>query len=487
MIESINYGKLKAIEAIVMCDKQYDVDEYEEKVGLSANAFKSMKNLRLLDITGKFTSCEPTCLPGDLRWLCWRHYPFSSLPVAQMSKLVGLEVVRGAIKQFWKGQKIMPNLKFVKLQQLDRLTTFPDVSRAPNIERLILSGCTNLVEVHESLGSHKRLVKLDMIGCERLKYLPSRIEMESLKVLRLTKCSSLERFPDVSTRMGFPEIRDLITRQQLQIYHSLRQIENKDFPKNLRAFCSLENLDLSGNKFVRLPASISHLFRLRCLKLNECQRLQILHALPSRIQVLEANNCCSLENIEDLSEEYEWLYDISLINCQKLLKEEENERYIDKMLQQSLIKRCAVVNRQLRMAIPGNKIPRWFKEVQTGYKIALMIPPKCNTQIIGFAICGFFPGEWQEKHYHPCITTTFKKDGKSIHQKEVDCTNGSATAENGNTWISYRTFSSFRPFQCEDLSGGTLVISLALKSGAKAVRSAARLMYKEDVERIKKN
>ncbi|KAI3776523.1 hypothetical protein L1987_46309 [Smallanthus sonchifolius] len=93
--------KLKAIEAIVVSDKQYDDDEYEEKVGFSANVFERTKNLRLLDIRGRFTSSEPTFLPEDLRWLCWNQYPFSYLQVEHLSKLIGLEVVRGSIKQFW--------------------------------------------------------------------------------------------------------------------------------------------------------------------------------------------------------------------------------------------------------------------------------------------------------------------------------------------------------------------------------------------------
>ncbi|KAI3725532.1 hypothetical protein L1987_65322 [Smallanthus sonchifolius] len=126
----------------------------------------------------------------------------------QEVRFAGLHVFTTAVglpktplQQFLMWWDDYAKLEVHKTQQLDCLTAFPDVSGAPNMERLILSGCTNLVEVHESLGSHKRLVKLDMVGCERLKYLPSRIEMESLKVLRLTKCSSLERFPDVSTRM----------------------------------------------------------------------------------------------------------------------------------------------------------------------------------------------------------------------------------------------------------------------------------------------
>ncbi|KAI3725527.1 hypothetical protein L1987_65317 [Smallanthus sonchifolius] len=260
-------------------------------------------------------------------------------------------------------------------------------------------------------------------------------------------------------------------------------MESEDFP-NLHAFSSLENLDLTGNNIlIRLPESISHLSLLKSLKVNECHQLQTLRALPSIIQVLEANSCSSLEEIEDLSKYDQWYY-ISFINCQKLLKDEDNQRYFDKMLHQSFLKRCAAVDRPLTIAIPGKKIPSCFKEEQVGYKITLMIPPKCNTRIIGLAICGVFHGEWRGTHdYRPYVSFTFKKDGMSLTQKEIDCVNASAAAaaENGNTWISYKPFSSFRR---KDWSGGSLLISVSVAGGAKAVRCATCLVYKEDVESI---
>ncbi|KAJ0781660.1 putative TIR domain, AAA+ ATPase domain, P-loop containing nucleoside triphosphate hydrolase [Helianthus annuus] len=548
-----NNQKLEEIEAIVVPDKQYDVDEYEEKVGFRADVFERMKNLRLLDIRGRFTSCEPTIFPNNLRWLCWRECPFTSLSMAHMSKLVGLQVVGGSVKQFWNGQKIMPNLKHLKLQQLDCLTTLPDVSVAPNIEKLFVYSCTNLVEVHESLGSHKRLVKLRIIRCKRLKRLPSRLEMESLRSLKLDRCSSLERFPGVSPCMiklsiiqldyccsiealpssvvylsslrrlsfrrykshrnnnileehGFEEnlvednTKALESHPKLLNSHTLinscllsslnlrcRPMESEVFLKNLHEFSCLETLDLSGNNnLIRIPASISHLSRLRKLNVNECHQLQILHSLPSSIQELEANNCCSLQKIDDLLQEYDSWYHISFINCQKLVEDDDSKRYLDKMLQQSFLKRCAVIDRELSIAIPGNKIPSWFKEAQPGYLIALVLPPKCETQINGIAICGVFPGEWQGTPYRPGIW--FKKDGMSISisWKEDESINNNASAaaaqgeEDGNTWIWYRPCTSFG---AQDWSaGGTLFISISQVYGAKAVRCAARLIYKEDVE-----
>lgn len=85
------------------------IKEFEEQ-GFSADVFESMKNLRLLNVYSFFTCDEPTVLPDELRWLCWNFYPFSSLPVADMRKLVGLEMEYcSEIEHLWEGHKVMNN------------------------------------------------------------------------------------------------------------------------------------------------------------------------------------------------------------------------------------------------------------------------------------------------------------------------------------------------------------------------------------------
>ncbi|KAL7612621.1 hypothetical protein Lser_V15G05188 [Lactuca serriola] len=590
---------LEAIEAI-MSDSEYHIDDYDAKLGLSADVFESMKKLRLLDIDGNFTSTQPTYLPDELRWLCWNEYPFLFLPITDMCKLVGLEMAEGNIKHLWEGRKILPNLKFIHLESLCSLTSFPDVSGAPNIERLILSDCRSLLEVHESLGSHQRLVYLDKIGCRQLKHLPSRIKMESLKTLILSGCKRLERFQNVSPCMvklshinlyscsgikelpssirylsslsflnltncwnlrnipnsicelkyvkclhlhncvklkklpkklgsmkileelwlGFSDdvesmkklkelriqsIYDIGAPQKSIGFHSLtslsslrtlnlswRQIEEGSFPKNLDSFSSLEELYLSGNsKIVQLPASIFHLSHLKRLELNKCSQLQSLCVLPSSIQELKANDCISLKKIGNLSKESEWLYKIWLINCHKLLEDEENHRYLDEMLQKSFVEKCAAVNHRLNITIPGSKIPSWFKEEKHGCRIALKLPHKWHTQIMGFVVCGVFHGEWQSGANFPRIIFRILSDGKVIPTSEVDCMNNATeTDENGNAWISYIPLGFFKQMyldlQSEDWCHieGYLDMTVMLTNGKHSVRCGAHVIYKEDVQQI---
>lgn len=145
------------------------------------------------------------------------------------------------------------------------------------------------------------------------------------------------------------------------------------------------------------------------------------------------------------------------------------------------VQRCGVIDREIRIGIPGNKIPSWFKEEEAGYKMTLKIPSKCNTKIIGIMICGVFRGEWQGPHYGPNITVGFKRDGESVSRKlEVGCSNAFDGENNGNVWFSYKPLGFFYGVQREDWSG--LKISICGSRGEKGVRCATRLIYKQDME-----
>ncbi|KAD7477510.1 hypothetical protein E3N88_00646 [Mikania micrantha] len=572
----VKKGAQELIEAIVV-PKEYNQDQIK---GFRSNVFKQMNNLRLLDVNDKFTADEPSFLPKNLRWITWNHYPFSSLPIPHKSKLVGLEMEYTKVQHLWKGTKIMPNLKFIHLKNLDCLTRFPDVSEAPNIESLILSQCDNLVEVHESVGFLKRLVRLGMNHCKKLNRLPYRIETESLDTLQLINCSSLETIPEFSpcvvklssldiyycskieklpssirylSNLSFlnlgnctsleiipssicelkclksiclfscsklqnwpDQFSSMINLQELKLGHSkcfnfldltslcsLRKLDlswneigEENFPRNLDECISLEELRLSSNsKLVCLPASISYLSHLKQLELENCPRIRSLHSLPPGIQVLSAANCTSLEKIEDLSKEYECLYNIRLFGCDKLLEDEQNHSYLDNMLKQSFMKKWAAVDRCLSIGIPGRKIPSWFKQQRNGHQISLKLQPKWQTKILGFAVCGvfkefsrFFPLNivFQFENYE---MITPKSDADD---QEIDA---SSATENENVWINYIPFTSFEQmhddydFQREDWSHiieGDLVIYFSI-NGQKALRCGAHVVYKEDVESIQQS
>ncbi|KAJ9542575.1 hypothetical protein OSB04_029081 [Centaurea solstitialis] len=512
--------KLEAVEGIA-------ASYWDEKEGFSGDVFKNMENLRLLQLS----DCS--------------------------------------IQHLWNGYKFMPNLKFVHLESLD-LESFPDVSGAPNVERLTLTNC-DLVKLHKSLGTLKKLVYLNVSCCYWLRCLPSLIEMTLLETLDLSYCSRLENFPEVSSgneklsnihingcrslraipssicelknlkslhirdcddlrilptelgNMGKLEVLQLgfrchIFRLQPDSinFHALtklcclrildlsrRPIGEEDFPSNFHEFSSLEELDLSFNwKLVQLPASISHLSSLKLLKLNHCEQLQSIHGLPSRIQVLEAIHCRALEKIEDLTQVYVWLYKIRLRGCDRLLENQETERYLDKMLQQSFLKKCAAVDHLFSICIPRSKIPCWFKEQQDGYRISLKLPPKCDTDIMGFAVCGLLQGSWQDSYTDIQFRVGLDRTAFPESDVEVDYIHMSVADMKESMWIVYIPFSLFQEKMRDEFGGedwscfveGNLMISISKawdgherwvgSRDHKTLRCGAHLVYKDDVNWI---
>ncbi|KVH87726.1 Leucine-rich repeat-containing protein [Cynara cardunculus var. scolymus] len=370
----------------------------------------------------------------------------------------------------------MPYLKFIHLERLDCLESFPDVSGAPNIERLILKLCGNLVEVHESLGSLRKLAYLRISHCWKLEYLPPLIDMPLLETLDLSHCCNLKNFPKVCSGMeklsninlhNCPQLQKLpeelgsmVNLEELRLsfwdhsanqiscfnFHTLpklflrkldlscRQIEDQKFLNNLHAFSSLEELCLSGNsKLLHLPSSISHLSRLKHLELNECQQLRNIQGLPSGIQILKATDCRVLEEIEDLTEEYKQL----------------------------------AVDRRLSIWIPGSKIPSWFEHQHHGREIALKFPTNRHTNITGFVVCVVFRNEW------PFKQTEIEDSTLSIIYIPI-----------GDFWRQMQLY-GLKPDDWSPLLEGRCCLNLnVVSSSIRVERCGAHIMYKEDTESV---
>ena len=76
-------------------------------------------------------------------------------------------------------------MKIINLSNSLNLIKTPDFTGIPNLENLILEGCTSLFEVHPSLARHKKLQYVNLTDCVSIRIFPSNLEMESLKVFFL--------------------------------------------------------------------------------------------------------------------------------------------------------------------------------------------------------------------------------------------------------------------------------------------------------------
>ncbi|GKB59442.1 TMV resistance protein N-like protein [Tanacetum coccineum] len=316
----------------------------------------------------------------------------------------------------------MESLETLILSSCHFLERFPAISPfMVKVSHIDLTACSNLEQLPSSIKYLSNLSQLDLSECESLQNIPNSIsELNCIKSLDLRNCWELQNLPDEFGRLEnlqelhLPLARGSVTFHVLTNLCSLRkldlsssQIRDKDFPENLHKLSSLEALNLSyNNELLELPASISHLPRLKLLD--------------------------SLRKIEDLFEGYEWLYKICLYDCNELLKDEESKRYIDKMKTQSFVQKYAEVDACLSIGIPRSKIPSWFKEQQHGHIITLKLPPKWQTQIIGFAISDVF--KLRRLYNEPSMELRFENDGMHVPKPQIDA---SSKSEKENLWIGY--------------------------------------------------
>ncbi|BFG23843.1 hypothetical protein CerSpe_101170 [Prunus speciosa] len=77
----------------------------------------------------------------------------------------------------WKGTRFLLGLKILNLSHSHSLVTTPDLSGVPNLEKLILKDCINLVVIDESLGNLEKLIFLNLKDCRSLMKLPTRIQL----------------------------------------------------------------------------------------------------------------------------------------------------------------------------------------------------------------------------------------------------------------------------------------------------------------------
>ncbi|KAG5036963.1 hypothetical protein JHK86_017803 [Glycine max] len=237
------------------------VQPYDSEVLWNTGAFSKMGQLRLLKLCDMQLPLGLNCLPSALQVLHWRGCPLKALPL-------------------WHGTKLLEKLKCIDLSFSKNLKQSPDFDAAPNLESLVLEGCTSLTEVHPSLVRHKKLAMMNLEDCKRLKTLPSNMEMSSLKYLNLSGCSEFKYLPEFGESM-----------EQLSL------------------------LILEETPITKLPSSLGCLVGLAHLNLKNCKNLVCLpdtfHKLKS-LKFLDVRGCSKLCSLPDGLEEMKCLEEICL-------------------------------------------------------------------------------------------------------------------------------------------------------------------------------
>ncbi|XP_031284344.1 disease resistance protein RPP2B-like [Pistacia vera] len=301
---------------------------------LNPHAFSEMDYLRYLIV--KYTSSNGNVhgFEGlqfdftELRCFFWDSYPLTSLPLKfDPQNLVVLMMRRNNLEQLWSGIKDLANIKYIDLSYSKHLLKVPDLSKAQNLECLILEGCTRLLEVIAPSQNLNKLVNLNLRNCKSLISLPIGIQSKSLRDVVLSGCSSLNAAPRISCNME----RLCLDGTAIKALSSSIESPSRLVQLNLQGCSRLESL----------PSSVCNLHSLRQLNLSGFSNLKFVLGIPrnivglyldgtaikelpssienvSSLVILDLRNCSSFESLPDGICKLKSLKHLYISGCLKL-------------------------------------------------------------------------------------------------------------------------------------------------------------------------
>ncbi|KAM7480794.1 hypothetical protein LguiB_005377 [Lonicera macranthoides] len=328
---------------------------------LETDAFKGMRNLRLLKLSYVELRGTYAIFPKKIRWLHLRGFRWRSLPKEfPLENIVSLKIRNSSLEHIWNVTKVLESLKILNLSHSLQLVETPHFSNIPNLEKLVLKNCPSLVEVDESLTTLQRLLVLNLKDCKSLRNLPKNISMvQSLEELIVSGCSNLVGVADELVKLKSLKVFRAYETNMNQLLFTGHEVEvaprhalyfsnwitkpNKN-PKTL-SFVSLprslvtlslvrcnlsddaflhdfgslpmlQNLFLGGNPIRSLPHFIRYLTGLKKLDISASPGLQQISFPPITVEEMIISNCRELKQIT-----YESLHTIQSIkhfNCVNL-------------------------------------------------------------------------------------------------------------------------------------------------------------------------
>ncbi|XP_004289203.1 PREDICTED: protein SUPPRESSOR OF npr1-1, CONSTITUTIVE 1-like [Fragaria vesca subsp. vesca] len=255
----------------------------KEVIRLNSDPFLTMSKLRLLKIWNvNFVDVLLSYPSKKLRLLEWHECPLKSLFSWFTSELllVELKLPNSRIERLWDVSvyQVINTLVHMDLSYCQYLIMTPHLGAVPNLETLILEGCTELLEVVGYSYMHlPHLVLLNLKGCVSLRKLPEIMNLTSLRTFILSGCTNLREFPQIVGNMD-----------SLELY-----LDGTAFgylPEQLRG---LILLSLRGCKNLqKLPLSICSMTSLKFLYLSSCSSIQTLPEDIGHLEHLEELDMC---------------------------------------------------------------------------------------------------------------------------------------------------------------------------------------------------
>ncbi|KAF8038633.1 hypothetical protein BT93_B1231 [Corymbia citriodora subsp. variegata] len=264
---------------------------------LTCDGFAQLRNLRFFQGNGVCFVGDFNNLLPSLRWLSLKHYSgkFEATNF-HLTNLLVLDLSWSCISEEWIGWeqiKVARKLKVLDLSNSKNLRRMPDLSTWVFLERLILKGCNQLIEIDPSIGKLKLLTTLNLFGCYSLREVPKEIGCLQASTKIVMPCPLLlKTLGDMqsvltldvsnSNSYNFPLlIRLLVNIRQLNLSNCT---DIKVLPNSIENLQSLIEFDLSWTSISHLPDSIDNLKQLKVLRMSGMSKIT---TLPSAIGLVE--------------------------------------------------------------------------------------------------------------------------------------------------------------------------------------------------------
>jgi len=408
----------------------------------------------------------------------------------------------------------LPYLKTMDLGNSKNLIKMPNFGEVPNLEKLNLEGCVNLVQIDPSIGLLRKLVFLNLKNCKNLISIPNSIfGLTSLKYLNLSRCSKVFNNPGVPRHLNKLDSSEIVLHSQ-STTSSLYRNAHKGLVSRLLSsllsfsflweldisFCGLSQmpdaigcipllgrLNLIGNNFVTLP-SFRELSNLVYLELQHCKQLKFLPELPlphSSPSIIKWD-------------EYWKKWGLYIFNCPEL---GERDQYSSMTLSwliqfvQANQESLACFRGTIDIVIPASEIPRWLNNQCVGKSIRIDLSPILHdSNFIGLACCVVFSVTFDD----PTMTTKKLGPGMSLYfychtaKLQFMCPvifyGDLITLESNHTWLIYvpRDSLSHRNKAFKDVDHITMTTCLEDGEGLHVDVNTCgyRYVFKQDLEQF---
>ncbi|KAJ9558730.1 hypothetical protein OSB04_013344 [Centaurea solstitialis] len=423
-------------------DKLYELD---------TDAFSNMDNLKFLQLNyvHKLTGSVKN-LPQDLKWLCMHGFPLEHIPPdLQLENLVGLDMSYSRLVSFnpqrlenmqkstklgsifqplsslhgllklpiqrkrqestelgSKDKPLLRSLKTLNLSYCEHLRSLGGFSEFPALESLILSNCTSLIELCESIQLCDELEHIDLSYCNEAAKLLRMSKVRNVKKLNLEGCNLGGVQTDGSHLVIPRDIRSVwsyLPSSLVCLSLKDNHLSNESFPMDMSSLIMLKDLCLDGNDIVSMPDCVRTLPRLEKLSIYGCARLTTIEHPPRTLKELIFSVDYEVGKVvfhEDMSP-------IKLIGSggegpfiEGLFKEEDMADVKEKLLHRLGWSNLDFTNikpvaNKVQMLYEfgifstfyvGKEIPNWISKRSEGSSISFTIPPSPN-QLRGLNFC----------------------------------------------------------------------------------------------------